>query len=480
MPPLLLRSATDLRSALLAREISARELVAAAIAAIERFNPALSAVVVTDFEGALRAADDSDRRLAAGTARPLEGLPSTIKDSFAIAGWPTASGVPALKDYRPAEDAVAVARLRNAGAIVLGKTNVPLLTADLQTYNSVYGRTSNPWNLATSPGGSSGGAAVAVATGMAALELGSDLAGSIRWPAHCCGIFGLRTTSGIIPTSGHIPPMPGPMRAALDEIAVAGPLARSAADLVLALDVLFQQSGLALEARAVAPPGLRVAVWLDEPFSPVDSTVADAVGKAALLLERAGATVDPRARPEVSFAECWEVFALLCHRTIASAMPDETRGRIAASARGYEPEDRSHRALQARALALDPAEQALLESRRLRLREAWRRFFERFDVLLCPPASVGPIPHDESPDPFARQIFVDGEPRPYFDLMHWAALASAAGLPAAVAPMMLGEDGLPRGVQIIAGAGEDRKAVAVAAILETLGPGFQPPSIIFA
>lgn len=479
MPPLHLRSATDLRSALLAKEISAREVVAATMAAIERLDPALSAVVVTDFEGALRAAEDADSRLAAGTARPLEGVPMTIKDSFAVTGLPTASGTPALKDYRPAEDATAVVRLRRAGAIVLGKTNVPLLTADLQTFNAVYGRTSNPWNLACSPGGSSGGAAVAVATGMAALELGSDLGGSIRWPAHCCGIFGLRTTSGAISTSGHIPPLPGQAEATMDDIVVAGPLARSAADLALALDVLMPVRDPAVAVRAKLPTALRVAVWLDDPFSPVDSTVAEAVRRAAHLLEGAGAKVDPAARPAISFAECWEVFALLCHRIIGAAMPEEMRGRIAASAHGYPLEDRSHRALQARALALAPAERALLESRRLRLCEAWRLFFERFDVVLCPPASVGPIPHDQSPDPFARQIRIDGEPRPYFDLMHWAALASAAGLPAAVAPVMQGDDGLPRGVQIIAAAGEDRMAVAVAAMLEALGPGFRPPPINF-
>ncbi len=480
MQALLLRSATDLRSALRGREISALELVAAAIAQVERINPAVGAVVVTDFERALAAAKESDERLAAGTARPLEGLPLTIKESFAVAGLPTTSGLPALKEYRPAEDAEAVARLRNAGAIVLGKTNVSRLTADLQTYNSLYGRTGNPWNLAYSPGGSSGGAAVALATGMATLELGSDLAGSIRWPAHCCGIFGLRPTSGAISTLGHVPPLPGQAEATMDEIAVAGPLARSAADLALALDVLMPSRDPASGGRGIAPAGLRVAVWLDEPFSPVDSTVAEAVRRAAQLLEGAGAKVDPSARPEFSFAECWEVFAFLCHRAVAAAMPDEMRARIVASAQGYAPEDRSHRALQARALTLDPSEQALLESRRSRLCDAWRPFFERFDVVLCPPACVGPIPHDQSPDPFARLIRVDGEPQPYFDLMHWAALASAAGLPAAVAPVMLGDDGLPRGVQILAAAGDDRKAVAVAAMLEALGAEFQPPPIIFA
>lgn len=467
----LLQPAVALRAALGAREISARELLAATLERIERLDPSVHAIVATDIAGAMQAAD-----LAEGNARPLEGLPMTIKDCFEVAGMPVTAGVPALKDYLPGQDAEAVARLRAAGAIILGKTNVPFLTADLQSFNEVHGRTSNPWHLDFSPGGSSGGAAAAVATGMATLELGSDLGGSIRWPAHCCGIFGLRTTAGGISTKGHVPPLPDRVGTALDEIIVAGPLARSATDLALALDVLAPAS--ASEARVIAPAGLRVALWLDEPFSPVDSSVAEAVSKAALLLEEAGAKVDGATRPEFSFSECWEVFALLCHKVLGTMMPEGIRRRIGASAPGYARDDRSHRALQARALVLDPVEQALLQSRRLRLEAAWQHFFESFDVVLCPPSSVGPIPHDQSPDPFAREIRVDGNPRPYFDLMHWAALSSAAGLPAVVAPIMLGADGLPRGVQIIAAAGADRTAVAVAGLLEVLGPGFQPPPCV--
>jgi amidase len=200
---------------------------------------------------------------------------------------------------------------------------------------------------------------------------------------------------------------------------------------------------------------------------------------AALRLAGAGATLDFAARPSVSFAECWEVFALACHRIIATSMPEPMQTRIAASARSIAPDDRSHRALQARALALAPDEVAALRSRRMRIVEAWREFFARFDILLCPPACVGPIPHDRSTDPFAREILVGGTRRPYFDLMHWAALATAAGLPAAVAPVMCAADGMPRGVQVIGAAGEDRKVVATTAMLEAAGPGFAPPPIIF-
>jgi amidase len=236
--PNVLDSAANLRAALLRREFSARDLLGAALAAIERLNPALNAIVQMDVAAAWRAAADSDARIAHGEARPLEGLPVTVKDCFETSRVVTSAGSPALQKYIPSEDASAVARLRRAGAIILGKTNVPLLTGDFQTTNSVYGTTNNPWNLDFSPGGSSGGAAVAIATGMSALEIGSDLAGSIRWPAHCCGIFGLKTTWNVIATYGHIPPMPDMRLDRNPELLVAGPLARSAGDLGLALDVL--------------------------------------------------------------------------------------------------------------------------------------------------------------------------------------------------------------------------------------------------
>ena len=317
--PNLLDSASNLRAALLRREFSARDLLGATLAAIERLNPALNTIVQMDAAAAWRAATDSDSRLARGEVRPLEGLPVTIKDCFEVAGLVTSVGAPALQNYIPREDASAVARLRRAGAIILGKTNVPLLTGDFQTYNSLYGTTNNPWNLGFSPGGSSGGAAAAIATGMSALEIGSDLAGSIRWPAHCCGIFGLKTTWNIIATYGHIPPLPDMRLERNPELLVVGPLARSAADLALALDVLAGPRDPSMPGPPLAPPrkaspkGLRVALWLDEPLAPADATVADAVGKAALMLEKAGAVVDPTARPAFSFEEAWEVSAVLVH-----------------------------------------------------------------------------------------------------------------------------------------------------------------------
>ena len=306
MPDLLL-SASSLRAALLAQDFSVSDLLGATLAQIGRLNPILNAIVQRDEATAWRAAADSDLRLARGEARPLEGLPMTIKDCFEVAGLITDVGAPALRDYVPDQDASAIARLRRAGAVILGKTNVPMLTGDFQTYNGLHGVTKNPWNLDYSPGGSSGGAAVAVATGMSAFELGSDLAGSIRWPAHCCGLFGLKTTWGLVSTFGHIPPLPDLRLESHPELLVAGPLARSSADLAMVLDVISgppdsSRPGPVLPPpRKVEPKGLRVAVWLDEPLVETDETVAEAVWEAASLLEKEGAIVNPRARPEFSF-----------------------------------------------------------------------------------------------------------------------------------------------------------------------------------
>ncbi|MGA3340564.1 MAG: amidase [Methylocella sp.] len=479
--PNLLDSASNLRAALHRREFSAQDLLGATLAAIDRHNPVLNAIVQMDAASAWRAAADSDARIRRGEARPLEGLPVTIKDCFEVAGLVTSVGAPALQNYVPKEDASAVSRLRRAGAIVLGKTNVPLLTGDFQTYNNIYGTTKNPWNLEFSPGGSSGGAAAAIATGMSALEIGSDLAGSIRWPAHCCGVFGLKTTWNIIATYGHIPPMPDMRLERNPELLVAGPLARSAADLSLALDVLVGPRDPAMPAqllppaRKPSPKGLRVALWLDEPFAPIDATVADAVRKAALMLEKAGAIVEPAARPAFSFEEAWEVSAVLVHALIGIGLPEIIRERLAAKDRDFLLGDLSHRALQARGMRLASLDFLDIQARRQHLHEAWARFFEDFDVVLCPPAPSGAIRHDQRPDPHARFLEVNGTQRPYFDLMLWACLATGAGLPAAVAPVMLGEDGLPRGVQIIAASLEDRTAIACAAMLEALGSGFKVP-----
>jgi amidase len=476
-------SATDLRARLLRREVSSVELLDATLARIGAVNPAINAVVAVDTEAARRSAEESDRRIAAGEARALEGLVITIKDSFDVAGLRSTAGASPFKDRVPDTDAAAVARLRAAGAVVLAKSNVPAFTADFQSYNGIYGVTNNPWDLARSPGGSSGGAAAAVATGMSAFELGSDLGSSIRWPAHACGVFGLKPTWNLVPIWGHVPPAPEKRMMRPADLIVAGPIARSATDLDLILPVLAGPRVPTGERTELAPPrhasprDLRVAVWLDEPFAPVQRDVAEAVRRAARLLGEAGAQVDETARP-VRFEEAFEVFALLNHAIVAYSLPPKVRDRLQQAASSYAPGDLSHRALQAKGARMTPGLYQQVKARKQRLEAQWARFFQRFDVLLCPPAPVLAIPHDHGPDVHARVLDIDGTARPYMDFLLWAAPATSANLPAAVAPVMRNAQGLPAGVQIIAAAGEDRTAIAVARMLEEMGCRYEAPALL--
>lgn len=453
-------------------ELSSVALLDMTLARIAAENPALNAIVTLDTIAARSAAEESDARRAAGEARALDGLVITVKDAFDVAGMVSTAGAPSFRDRLPEADAAAVARLREAGCVVLGKSNVPLFSGDFQTYNPVHGTTNNPWDLTRSTGGSSGGAAAAVATGMSAFELGSDLGGSLRWPAHACGLFALKPTWSLVSTLGHVPPAPGTPKEG--DLVVAGPLARSAEDLALILPVVARD-GRPITVPRLDGRGLRVAVWLEEPLAPVDAEVAAGVAHAASLLAEAGAIVDERARPAFSFAEAFEVYALLNHAIVAAGLPQKVRDRLAADAANYAPGDLSHRALQARGARLDVATWQRLLERRRALKEQWAAFFADWDVVLMPPAPVAAIPHDQTPDIHARTIDVNGTERPYFDFLLWSSLASVAHLPAAVAPVMRTAAGLPTGVQIMAAEWADATAIAVARLLEERGCRFVPP-----
>lgn len=463
-----------------ARRIGAVELLEETLRRIASLNPALNAVVALDVEGARRAAQDSERRYAAGEARPLEGLPITVKDAYDVKGIVSTAGAPAYRERVPAEDAAAVARLRAAGAVILGKSNVPPFSGDFQTTNAIYGRTNNPFDLTRSPGGSSGGAAAAVASGLSSFELGSDLGGSIRWPAHACGLFGLKTSWGLVSTRGHVPPPPGATYES--ELSVAGPIARSAADLDLVLSVIAGPPDLEGVRPRIDPPqhrvpkGLRVALWSHDPLVPTQREVSRGVERAAAALAADGAIIDEGARPDIAFADVFENFALMNHALLAAGLPPHVRDRIAAMGEGLPEGDRSHRALQARGARVDVATWQAIKAKRQATRQSLARFFERYDAILMPPAPTVAIPHDVRPDLHARTLDIDGEPRPYFDFLIWSALASFGQVPAAVAPAGRTSDGLPTGVQILCADGADRGAVAVAAMIEDRLGGFSPPA----
>lgn len=478
--PLLASTGTQIEL-LKRKQLSSSELLEMTLARIDTVNPRLNAVVALDVERAKREAGEADKRLHSGQDRPLEGLIVTIKDSIDVTGMTSTSGAPVHRDRIPERDAPVVSRLRQAGAIIVGKTNVPIFTGDFQSFNSVYGVTNNPWDLTRSPGGSSGGAAAAVATGMSSFELGSDFAGSIRWPAHACGIFGHRPSSGLVSSRGHVPPAPGATFES--DFSVIGPLTRSAADLALIIDIIHGPASLdgvrTRPERAVTgdPKKLRVAVWADDEDAPVDAPVSAAVRQAAALLASLGASVEDAARPSFSFAEELETFSLFNHAIIASGFPAEVRERLASRARDFSPDDKSHRALQARGAQLDVESWHNLQQRRAAFERAWETFFDTYDVLLCPPAPVVAIPHDHRPNFHQRTLSVNGGEQPYFDFLSWSSLSSLSGLPASVAPIGKTSSGLPLGVQIVAGAGRDLTSIAVAGLLGEFGQGYIPPEL---
>lgn len=469
--------AIDLATMIKDRKISPSELLAAYSTRIEKFNPALNAIVQFDSEQAQKIAQAADKVIASGIETPpLFGLPCTIKDAFEVSGLVSTGGMPFLKDHIPTRDADVVARVRKAGANIIGKTNVPFASGDFQSFNDIYGSTNNPYDLERTPGGSSGGPAAAVVAGMTAFETGSDIGGSIRLPAHFCGLFGHKPSFGIVPMRGHLPPKPGFLAAS--DLSVAGPLARSARDLPFLLGNIAGATNPAWQltlpaARTSDPKNLRVAVWLDEPFSDVDSESAALIEAAANALSQAGAKVDFDARPDFTMQEAFVNYALVMYAIVASDFPASMRAAMIDAAQSSDPEDISHPTLQARATALNYADWLDLNQERARLQDKWATFFQSYDVVLCPVAPGTAFAHDHQ-GISKRRLEINGVIRPYLDIVHWAGLASGSYLPASIAPVGQTKNGLPVGVQIIGPWLEDNTPMAVAAMLENLNGGFVP------
>jgi amidase len=484
MTELTWQSATELTAALRSREVSSRELLDAFLARIAGAGGALNAVVTLDEERARAEAVAADEDAVHGRWQgPLHGLPMTVKDVFETAGIRTVCGTPELAGHVPTRDADAVARLRGAGAVVFGKTNVPTGALDLQTSNPVFGTTLNPWDHTRSPSGSAGGAAAALAAGLTGLELGSDLAGSIRVPAHACGVFGLKPSYGVVPLRGHIPGPPGTLSAA--DMAVAGPMGRSADDLDLGLDVLAGPDVPASVAWRLALPrarrdslaDYRMATWLDDTYSSVDAEVLRVLTVAVRALDAAGARIDVDARP-VALAESDGLFRELLGAVISDNVPSDAFEFLLAVAEAPTPDpvvEPDGLTLYARSVTQRKRDWNVAHERRAQLAARWADFFRDHDVLLCPVSTTVAIPHDLDLDPGLRTITVNGETRPYFDQMTWTGLAGVSYLPAAVVPVGTTEDGLPVGLQVIGAHLEDRTVVDVARRVAGVLGGFRPP-----
>ena len=437
--------ASRLAQALAKRQLSALEGCDAAIARIESGDAAINAIVVRDFDRAREQARAADSLLARGERRPLLGVPMTVKESFNVAGLPTTWGFDFARQLPVNEDAVAVTRLKAAGAVILGKSNCALALADWQTENPIYGRTVNPLDASRTPGGSSGGGAAALAAGFVPLELGTDLVGSIRVPAHCCGVFGHRPSQGLVPRSGH--EFPGTTGAHDEGLVVIGPMARHAADLDLALDVLAGPQADAAAAYRLALPkprharvaDLRVLVSAEHPAASLAADVRAAVLGVADQLASAGATVSHCSPLLPEPMATLRGFGSLVTAFVTRGQP----GNVISA----------HEWLD-------------LLDQRARAQAQCARLFEAFDIVLMPVFGTTAFAHLGPGGRNPRTLLIDAADTPYESQGAWSALASFCGLPVTVAPVGRGAEGLPIGVQIVGPFLHDRTTLAVARWIE--------------
>jgi amidase len=477
------QTAEELVAALRAGDVTSAELTDQAIARIERDDRAVNAICVPDFDRARAAAHGADQARARGEDRPLLGIPVTVKESYDVAGLPTTWGMPEHRNYLPTEDAVQVSRLRAAGAVILGKTNVPLGLQDLQSFNAIYGTTNNPWDHARTPGGSSGGSAAALASGFGALSIGSDIAGSLRTPAHFCGVYAHKPTVGLAAIRGMVPP-PGPALPVEHDLAVVGPMARTARDLTLLLDVMAGPDPLTLGVahRLTLPPArherlrdFRVLVLDDHPFIPTGAAVRAGVNRVADALVDGGARVERHSPLLPDLTEAATIYTQLLFSSSVAHFPVEAYEQRRTRAAALSADDRSLDAARLRGMAFNHHDWIEANGRRELHRHGWRQFFAEFDAVVCPITPTPAFPHDHDPDPRERRIDIDGVGYPFFDQIVWAGLATMPGLPATAVPAGRSPEGLPVGVQLIGPRYEDRTPLRLAELLEQRIGGFRAP-----
>ena len=464
------------------RQLSSVELLEHYLSRIERLGGEINAVVVRDLRRARARAQAADAALARGELwGPLHGLPMTVKESFNISGLPTTFGFEAFRDNIARSDAVTVQRLQAAGAVIFGKTNVPVSLADWQSFNPVYGTTGNPWDTTRTPGGSSGGSAAALAAGFTALELGSDIGASIRNPAHYCGVWGHKPTWGVLPQNGH--ELTPRHRVDSFDIAAVGPMARSAFDLTLAMDILaaplsmqtaMGRVPLAWQDRGTPPQRCRVAVLYDDPLAEVDASVQDALRRLVDFLRQQGVEVSEDARP-VDSAQSHRVYVHLMRAATGAHYDDAAYALACDRARGYAADDQSYVARHFLGNASDHREWVQMDDLRVALREQWAVFFEQHDLLICPTATTPAFSHDHQGERWGRTIPVNGHRQLVTDALFWAGYPGFVGLPATAVPLGLSPGGLPVGAQIIGPAFADPDCLRFAQWLEREYRAFEAP-----
>jgi amidase len=475
-------TAAQQSEALRNQSISAVELLDYSIQRIERIDRQLNAVVVRDFERARAAARVADASLKARDPRPLLGVPVTIKESFNVAGLPTTWGFPEAREFVPADDAVAVQRLKAAGAIIIGKTNIPTGISDWQSFNAIYGTTNNPWDESRSPGGSSGGSAAALAAGYVPLEVGSDLRGSLRVPAHYCGVYAHKPTHGIIPLRGHVPPGAEALPINPD-MAVAGPLARCTEDLTLAMNLLAgpdapDDIGFKLDlpaARRARLKDFRILILTEHPLVSISAETTDALNQIADQLIAAGASVSSASKVLPNLEQTATTYTKLFMSFSAAFWPFEAYDRAKTLVSTTSADIDAPSVQRARSAVLSHRDWIAADQLRASLRKRWQDLFREFDVVLCPTMPTVALRHDHLPDQESRRIHVDGTEMKYEDQDPWLTIASMCCLPSTVAPIARSKSGLPIGMQILGPHLGDRTTIGFAGLIEREFGGFAPP-----
>ncbi len=460
-------------------KIGCLELLDHYLARVEQYNPALNAIIVTDIPKARRRAKAADRALAKGDVwGPLHGVPMTVKESFDVAGLPTTWGSPDFKDNIAKTNALAVDRWLGAGAVIFGKTNVPLWLADAQAFNDVYGTTNNPWDLTRTPGGSSGGASSALAAGLTGIEMGSDIASSVRNPAHFCGLFAHKPTHGICPTLGHdLARNPSPL-----DILDIGPLGRSAEDIALGLSIIagpdeIDAVGFRLnlpQPRKKALRDFKIAFLLDHPSAPVDREVTGPMQDLADFLGKRKVKIDDKARPDIDMDDIQRTFDVLLRAATSQRQADPIFAGSIRAAEALRPRDDSKMARMLRGSTIRHRDWLRLDEKRHRMRWQWHEFFKGYDLLLCPVFGRAAYPHDHTPT-YERTLAVNGKKHPFMTQTFWAGYTGVTGLPSTVAPIGFTKRGLPVGVQIVGPQYGDRTCLHFARLLEKEYQGFVPP-----
>ena len=478
---LVFASALDAARAIRRKQVSSAELTRHILGRIEGFNPKVNAIVTLRADEAMERAKAADEALARGAWwGPFHGVPCTVKDTFETAGVRTTAGAPFLAGHVPPHDAVVVQRLKAAGAVILGKTNTPFMAGDYQTFNDLFGTTNNPWDTARTPGGSSGGSAAAVAAGLSYLDIGSDLAGSIRVPAHYCGVYGHKPSLGVVPMRGHIPPPPGTPPSPPPDLPVAGPLARSPADLKAALlalggpdrDEVIAYRWSLPPARGARLADYRIGYVLDDQHCPVLPEVKEAVSGAVGATRKAGARLDEGWPTGLTPADQYEAYLhLFFALSYAPQMRDEELEEMRRRAARH---DGSMEARLAQAAVAPHKAFVAANGARMAARAIWGEYFRTHDAFLMPTGYTAAPPHDHAPS-FSRTVKTPTGERPEHDLFFWISFATLAGLPATIAPAGRTPAGLPVGIQIVGPFLEDATPIAVAGHLADVIGGFRPP-----